>query len=84
MAQILIRGLEEQIVVRLKALARSNGRSLEAEMRELAVRHAGLADRKAAHEEILRIRAALKKRGGKRKGPDSVQLVREFREQWNR
>ena len=33
MAQVLVRGLDDRVVARLKARARANGRSLEAELR---------------------------------------------------
>jgi plasmid stability protein len=40
MAQITIRNLPDEVVARLKEIAASNGRSLEAELRLLLQRHA--------------------------------------------
>jgi plasmid stability protein len=76
--------LDDQTVARLKVIAKANGRSLEAEMRAMAIERAATHDRRAAHEEILRIRAAVKKSGSRRKVPDSTEMVRELRERWNR
>ena len=41
MAQVLIRGLPKRVVDRLKARARANGRSLEAELRRVIEAAAG-------------------------------------------
>lgn len=84
MAQVLIRGLDEKTVEKLKEVAKSNGRSLQAELRELLSQRALVADRLAAAEEARRIREKLKKWKGRRPGPDSTDLVRELRDRWNR
>ena len=75
MAQVLIRGLDPELVERLRAQAKRNGRSLEAELR---VGLESLA--KDTPEEAVRkadeIRAMLKGR----KFSDSTELIREDRE----
>jgi antitoxin FitA len=76
MAQLLIRGLEDKVVARLKARARANGRSLEAELRALinqaALRAADLAETRGLAAQLRRRLA-----GGKHK--DSAELVAEDR-----
>ncbi|MEZ6233762.1 MAG: hypothetical protein R3B68_06195 [Phycisphaerales bacterium] len=79
MAQILVRGLSEAAVERLKEAARAKGRSLQAEVRELLER-AAMTDRSAAVRAAERIRKAMKgKTGG-----DSTEMLRELRQRWER
>jgi plasmid stability protein len=75
MAQILIRGLSERTVARWKAAAKSNGRSLQAELKEHLERQAPI-DRAAVVAAAERMRDELRgKTGG-----DSTDLIRELRE----
>lgn len=81
MAQIIIRNLDDAAVERLKARARGNGRSLEAEVRHILeqsakVNMAGKIDMAAARQHIMEIRRKL----AGRKFPDSVELIREDRD----
>lgn len=74
MAQVLVRGLPEDVVARLRARARSEGRSLEAHLRVVLTeasrvdrpRLIGLADRIAAETAHLQ-------------HTDAVELIRELR-----
>lgn len=68
LAQVLIRQLDEAVVISLKARARANGRSLEAELR--AILSEAATD---PWHELLRIREAL---SGKALA-DSSELLRE-------
>ena len=77
MANLTIRNLDDRVVERLKHKAKQNGRSLEAEVRELLKQ---AADRKT-REELLaaadRI-AAMTPKGVKQ--TDSAELIREDRD----
>lgn len=75
MAQILVRNLDESVIERLKARARNNGRSLEAEVRQILMQSAKV-DMAASRRRIMEIR---KKMQG-RSFTDSVELIREDRE----
>jgi plasmid stability protein len=76
MAQVLIRGLQEAVVARLKARARSNGRSLEAELRAMIE----LSARQAADLVATRgLAAQLRRRLAAGKHTDSTDLVAEGR-----
>ena len=75
MAQILIRGLDDEVVARLKRRARSEGRSLQAECR-LILEHAARLDMDSAREWA----DAFRERFGDRVFPDSADLIREDRE----
>jgi plasmid stability protein len=79
MAQVLIRGLDDETVARWKARAKANGRSLQAELRE-AIEQYATPERLKAAEVAAKIRKALK---GKTRG-DSTDVIREMRERWNR
>ena len=76
MAQILIRGLDDRVVERMKERARGNGRSLEAELRAL-IEHASRSD--AGMEETRELAARLRRRLAGRKHTDSADLVAEHR-----
>ena len=75
MAQILVRNLDERIVNRLKARARRNGRSLQAEVRTI-LEQAPTLDMKAARKLVDSIRKSL----GKRRFDDSAVLIRRERD----
>jgi antitoxin FitA len=75
MAQIIVRGLEQEVVERLKKRAQKDGRSLEAEVR-LILEQAATLDSDAALKLVNRIR----KQFGDRKFDDSTALVREDRD----
>ncbi len=77
MASITVRNLDDDVVERLKYKAKQNGRSLEAEVRELLKQ---AADRKTP-EELLAIAdriAAMTPEGVKQ--TDSAELLREDRD----
>jgi plasmid stability protein len=75
MAQVLVRGLEEKIVRRLKAQAERNNRSLEAELREIIESSVKYTPAEAA-EVSRRLLAQFKGR----KFSDSAELIREDRD----
>jgi plasmid stability protein len=75
MAQIIVRNLDDAIVARLKNRARTNGRSLEAEVRQILEQSARV-DMAQARQMAIDIRERLK---GK-KFPDVAELIREDRE----
>jgi plasmid stability protein len=75
MAQIIVRNLDDIVVERLKARARTNGRSLEAEVR-LILEQSAKVDMATARQMALDMRERLKGR----KFPDVVDLIREDRE----
>ncbi len=77
MANLTIRNLDDKVVERLKKRAKDNGRSLEAELRELLKQ---AANRKSP-EELLAIAdriAAMTPEGIKQ--TDSAELLREDRD----
>ncbi len=77
MANLTIRNLDDHVVERLKKRAKDNGRSLEAELRELLKQ---AANRKSP-EELLAIAdriAAMTPAGVKQ--TDSAELLREDRD----
>lgn len=78
MAQILVRGLDEEVVKNLKRRARHDGRSLQSEVK--------LILEQAAHEPRVDMETARKicedfrLRFKGRKFPDTVELIHEDRE----
>jgi plasmid stability protein len=74
MAQILVRGLEDGVVERLKDRAISHGRSLESEARTILESAAGFSV-----EEARRCVSDWQKRLARQKVSDSVALLREDR-----
>jgi plasmid stability protein len=76
MASLTIRRLDDQVYDALKARARRNGRSLEAEVREI------LSDRARSKADLVeRLRAFQDKMVAKHGVlPDSTPLIREMRE----
>jgi antitoxin FitA len=75
MAQVLVRDVEPTVIEKLKARAKENGRSLEAELRLILQRAAG-DDIDDALAEVERVRALF----AGRTFSDSAELVREDRE----
>jgi len=74
MAQIIVRNLNEAVVDRLKARARENDRSLEAEVRHILEQSAKV-DIAQARQIVLDIRERL----NGRTFSDSLELIREDR-----
>lgn len=74
MAQILVRNLDEKVVEGLKRRARSEGRSLQAEVRRILEREAQF-DPQAALALIEKIRKSFKGR----RFSDSARLIRSGR-----
>ena len=74
MAQILIRDLDVTLVKRLKERAQENGRSLQAEVKEI-IERAALVNEFSANALVARIR---RETHGK-EWTDSVELLREDR-----
>jgi len=75
MAQVLVRGLSDAVVARLKKRARDHGRSLQAELR-LVLEQAAKGDMAEARRLAARIRREL----AGREHTDSGMLVAEDRE----
>ncbi|MBF0290641.1 MAG: Arc family DNA-binding protein [Nitrospinae bacterium] len=78
MAQILVRGLDEEVVERLKMRAKKDGRSLQSEARHILEQSAFEArvDPKTARK----ISEEFHRRFRGRKFPDTAELIREDRE----
>lgn len=75
MAQILVRNIDDAVVERLKARARTNDRSLEAEVRQILEQSAKF-DMSQARQIVMERRKKLQGR----KFTDSVDLIREDRD----
>lgn len=74
MADILIRGIDEPVLERLKARAARHGRSLQSELKRMVEREAGAASLNDALERLEQFR----RRQGR--GPaDSTEMIREDR-----
>lgn len=76
MAQVLIRGLPDDLVERLKDRANVRGQSLEAHLREVLE-----TSIRADREEFLRVAREIRGRSRDPQRTDSTQLVRESRDQ---
>jgi len=76
MADILIRGLDDDVVRKLKARAKSNGRSLQAEVKGILERSAVVLDMAAARQLVDGIRKSF----GNKVFSDSTEMVREDRD----
>jgi plasmid stability protein len=76
MAQVIVRNLDEGAVKRLKAMTKKNGRSLEAELREILERES----RPKSPSEFKSRLEEFHKRIANRKHTDSVALLREDRD----
>ena len=74
MAQVVVRGLEAEVVEGLKRRARLSGRSLEAELR-LVLRQAASEDFTSARAAVEGVRAMF----AGRRFPDSTELIRRDR-----
>ena len=78
MAQVLVRNLDDEVVERIKRRAERNGRSLEAELRDILATEA-YRDRKAeALEELRAIRA--RSRPWQPGEPTAAEMIREDRD----
>jgi plasmid stability protein len=77
MAQLLVRGIDPAIVEKLKARAKRNGRSTEAEVRAILEREAAAGDRGSWEEELERVRAMF---AGRTFSQSAAELIREDRE----
>lgn len=75
MADILVRGLEDKVVARLKARAARNGRSLQGEVKHVLERSAQTPSVEAALQTLRRQRQA-----SGRVHTDSAEIVREGRQ----
>ena len=75
MADILVRGLEERVVAKLKERAKRHGRSLQGEVRLILERAARTGGVEASLERLRALRGGSGRRFG-----DSAALVREDRE----
>lgn len=78
MAQILVRGLDEEVVERLKKRAKEDGRSLQSEVKVI-LEQAALAP-KVDMETAKRLCDEFRRRFKERKFPNSVELIREDRD----
>jgi len=79
MAQVLVRGLDQAAVDRMKERARRANRSLEAEIRQV-IEDAARQD--AAADEFWRLADQFYDKLRGRKHTDSAVLIREDREAW--
>jgi plasmid stability protein len=75
MAQIIVRNLDDAVVDRLKARARTNDRSLEAEVR-LILEQSSRVDTVQARQIVMERRKKLQGR----EFVDSLELIREDRD----
>jgi len=78
MPQILVRNLDEKVVRRLKDLAKRNGRSLQAEVRQILEQASD--EPKLDHAEALKLADEIRRRFAGRRVSDSAELIREDRD----
>lgn len=78
MAQILVRGLDEEVVERLKIRARKDGRSLQSEVKHILEQSAFEA--KVDPKTARKISEEFHRKFRGRKFPDTAGLIREDRE----
>jgi plasmid stability protein len=76
MGSILVRGLDQKTIKRLKERARLNGRSLQQEAKALLER----AAETLTMREARRLSGQWRHRLGERSNSDSAQLIREDRQ----
>ena len=76
MGSILVRGLDQKTIERLKERARLNGRSLQHEIKEILERTAGTPTMR----EARRLSERWKHRLSRRSFSDSARLIREDRD----
>jgi plasmid stability protein len=79
MAQILVRGLEDELVATLKDRARANDRSLEGEVRAILK---SVVDRDQRHKRAVAEIEKLQAEFAGRTTGDSVELLHEGRAEW--
>jgi antitoxin FitA len=79
MAQVLVRNLDDQVLVKLKRRARSKGRSLQSELKAI-LDEAAEHSEKATLEEMLQRTAPIRERMKERRQTDSLVLLREDRD----
>jgi len=77
MSELRVRNMDDWIVSELRARAKSHGRSLEAELREL-LRAEAVRPRREAAERARALRDAIAQEHGLL--PDSAALIREERD----
>jgi plasmid stability protein len=77
MAQALIRNLDDDVAADYKAEAKANGRSYEAELRDMLVRNRPKKRMTPAERRTLGDLLA----ASSKPGPDSTAMIREAREQ---
>lgn len=75
MAQVLIRGLDEKVLERLKAQAKKNNHSLEAELRQIIE-----SSVQYTSEEAVLVSRWLREQLKGKKLTDSTELLREDRD----
>lgn len=75
MPDILIRGLDERTIERLKARAKRHGRSLQSEARQILKQASGYSE-----EEAVDLMRQWQKRLAGRNLPDAADLIREDRD----
>ena len=80
MAQILIRGLTDAEIKRLREHARENERSLEAEAR-LAIREAAKRPTREDRDEFIKFADKMRRKYAGKISGNSVDLIRESREE---
>lgn len=78
MAQILVRGLDEETVRKLKERAKREGRSLQAEVKRIITQ--SVDDPPFDKESWLKRIMELRRRFKGRKLDDSLEIIREARE----
>lgn len=78
MRQILVRGLDDETVERLKQRARARGRSLQQEIRAILEREARMFTPDEAYEITARWLDELRREYGE--VPDTAPLIREDRD----
>lgn len=78
MAQILVRNLDDDVVERLKARAKANSRSLQAEVKMILQQASQQVPHAEAWAAIERFREEMKRTG--RTFSDSTELIREERD----
>jgi plasmid stability protein len=76
MGQVLVRGLDERVLDRLRKRAEAHNRSLEAELRDILEQASGQVDFATAQELAARVRRKLEGRVHS----DSAELIRRQRE----
>ena len=77
MAQALIRNLDDDVAAAYKAAAKANGRSYEAELRDVLVRHQPKVRMTPSERRVLGDQLA----AHTKPGPDSTAIIGEAREQ---